>query len=154
MPKKLTLSYSINNAEIDIENIEDDEIKAAALKMKELVEANDYDGANKAAPKIDFEFNAENMDSGWEDYLVNPHVNFTINNEDDLFLRVEDDALKLDVLCQFEIEIKDGVKPEKFQQWLDDDGGWMACTAASDWSYLEDEGGNLFALGVKRKPKK
>jgi len=150
MPKTLTMSYTIDNAEIDIENIEDDEIKAKAIKMKELVESKDFDEANKIAPKIDFEFNAENMDSDWEPYLQSPYVNLVINNEDDLFLRIEDGALKLDVSFQFEIQIKDGVKPEKFQEWLDDNGGWMACNVASDWSYIQDEGGNFFALGVKR----
>ena len=154
MPKKLQMHYRLSNAEIDLDSIESDDVKEIVLKMKSLIEKNDYDGANSIAPSIDFEFNAENMDTDWKPFLDNPHVNLTINNEDDLFLRIEDDALKIDIEFGFEIEIKDDAKPEKFQEWLDENGGWMACNAAGEWSYTQDEGGELWALGVKRKRRK
>lgn len=154
MSKKLAMHYRLENAKIDTDSIEDDSTKKLLDKMKALILKDDYDGAQALAPRIDFEFNAENMDSDWSSFLNSPHVSLQINNEDDLFLRVEDNALKLDVEFGFELTLKEGVKPEKFQEWLDDNGGWMACTAAGDWTYADDEGGELWALGVKRKPRK
>jgi hypothetical protein len=154
MSNKYDLCYDIEGSVIDLESPESEETKEVLKKIIELYKAEKYAESDALKPPMSFEFNAENMDSDYSDWLVNPHVYIDLDPEGDngtVSMIYMDDQLKLHGRVRFEIELKEGVKPEKFQTWLEDNGGWAACSVLGDWSCTEDEGGDLFVVGIKRK---
>lgn len=154
MGKKYIMNYSLERATIDYDSIELEETKNKLEKFKIAFEAGKYEEADKELPPMSFEFNAENMDSDYSAWLENPYINIELNQSDDNILPgavFEDGLCKIVVNIMFEIELKNGVKPEKFQEWIDENGGWQACSILGDWLYSDDQGGDLYILGVKRK---
>jgi hypothetical protein len=156
MGKKHLLHYSLNRAVVDYDSIEEEETKECFEKFKILFETTGIKPIEKvkALPPMTFEFNAENMDSDYSDWLEEPFVSIDLSPASDLTSPgaiYEDGLIKIQNHIVFEVELKNGVKPEKFQEWIEDNGGWQACSIIGDWSYSEDEGGDLYVLGIKRK---
>jgi hypothetical protein len=156
MGKKHLMHYSLNRAVIDFDSIEEDETRECFENFKVLFETKGSKSIDrdKALPPMSFEFNAENMDSDYSDWIENPFISIDLSPEIENIepgAVYEDGLFKIDVDIVFEIELKNGVKPEKFQEWIEDNGGWQACSIIGDWSYTEDEGGDLYVLGIKRK---
>jgi hypothetical protein len=153
MGKKHICRYTLKRATIDIENIESKETKDALYKAMALYNEGKFEEADDVVPGTTFEFNAENMDSDFSEYLENPFISFEIDQSNDNYtvgIVVEDGLIKLDADIMFEIELKAGKKPEKFQEWLEDNGGWAACSILADWSYTDDQGGDFYIFGIKR----
>ena len=154
MSNKYDMCYDIKKAIIDLDSPESEETKEALKKVIEFFKVEKYAESHDSKPPMSFEFNAENMDSDYSEWLVNPHVYIDLDPNGDngtVNMIYEDGQLKLDGRVNFEVELKDGVKPEKFQTWLEDNGGWAACSVMGDWSYTDDEGGDMFVVGIKRK---
>jgi hypothetical protein len=156
MGKKYSMHYSLDRAVVDYNSIEEEETKECFQKFKIIYERNGSQPIEweTALPPMMFEFNAENMDSDYSDWLENPFVSIELSPGKELAepgAIYEDELIKIQVNVVFEVELKNGVKPEKFQEWIEDNGGWQACSIIGDWSYTEDDGGDLYVMGIKRK---
>lgn len=154
MGKKYTMHYSLDRASIDYDSIENESTKECLENFKNECIARRFGTADKKLPPMSFEFNAANMDSDYSEWLENPDISFDLDSENQNIepgAFYEDELFKINVNIMFEVELKAGVKPEKFQEWIEDNGGWQACSILGDWSYTDDMGGDLYILGIKRK---
>ena len=61
---KAKMKWSIKRAAINLNDIEDEDTKAALSEVQQLVKKNKVDEAILRLPQIDFEFDAESMDTG------------------------------------------------------------------------------------------
>jgi hypothetical protein len=147
MSQKIMMNYRIDSAVIDIDSIEDQDTKLSIEEIIELHKSGEHDEANNnRLPAMYFEFNAENMDSDCDVWMNESSIYFDIdfsNTNHTVSTTYEDDQLKLSASVTFEVELKEGVNPEEFQEWLDENGGWAACSISGEWSYTEDDGGSF-----------
>ena len=134
---------------VNFEEIEDEDTKEALDKVRALCAKNKFDEAVKSLPEIDFEFDADAMDSDPSDYFTNSKYSFTVNPKAkscSIKAGLEEGNLILSIAVVFEIEVSDGIDVDEFNEWLSDNGGWSAGTAAGSWGYSADDGGDCLVV--------
>ena len=52
----------------------------------------------------------------------------------------------LTVILIFEMSLVAGVSADELDEWLSDNGGWAAASAAGQWQYSEDDGGSFASV--------
>jgi hypothetical protein len=141
----LNLNWSIKRAVVNFEDIEDEDTKTTLEKVLALCAAKKNEEAVKSLPSIDFEFDAESMDSDASEYFEETSYAFELDkkNKNYKIQAGEDNGnLILSISVVFEVKVNDGIDVDAFNEWLSDNGGWSAGNAAGMWSYSEDDGGD------------
>ena len=142
---KIKLEFSIQRAEINVDDIEDDDVKEKLDNVIALVKAKKNDDAVKALPTLTFEWSWSNGDADPSDYFVDTDdISLELNTQNStLQVGVSNDSLVLTSSVFFELDIKEDVDPDDVQDWLDENSMVYCGFVAGGWSYNGDEGTSI-----------
>lgn len=143
---RVLVEWSIKRAAINVEEIEDEETRSAINSVIQLCKEEKYEEAVGMLPEINFEFDSGSMDSSPDAYLAEGVDSFVVdpsNPRHSLRVGVDGDRLILSIAVIFEMSLVAGVTADELDEWLTDNGGWAAATAAGQWQYSEDDGGSF-----------
>lgn len=146
---KAKMKWSIKRAAINLNDIEDEDTKAALSEVQQLVKKNKVDEAILRLPQIDFEFDAESMDTDPSDYFIKTNYSFIVdrsNKNHQIRIGMDGKRIIISISVVFEVKIHDGISPADFDTWLSENGGWYAGYAAGQWSYTDDDGGECHLI--------
>lgn len=147
----MPFEWKMENGMVDLDSIESPDVRAALEKVRKLASAKEYDEAVAALPKMEFEFNTENLDLDPSSYLSegadvafpldpnNPHHSIEVD--------LHDGNLVITVTVVFDLPVKLGIDPTEANEWLMENGGYAAGYASGGWGYSGDEGGHLLCIG-------
>ena len=142
---KIKLEFSIQRAEINMDDIEDDDVKKKLDNVIALVKAKKNDDAVKALPTLTFEWAWSNGDADPSDYFADTDdISLELNTQNStLQVGVSNSSLVLTCSVFFELEIKEDINPDDVQDWLDENSMVYCGFVAGGWSYNGDEGTSI-----------
>ena len=146
---RILVEWSIKRAAINVEEIEDEETKSAINNVIKLCKKKRFEEAVAVLPEINFEFDSGNMDSSPDDYLAESVDSFIVdpsNPNHSIRVGMDGNKLILTIAVIFEMSLVSGVTADDLDEWLSENGGWAAATAAGQWWYLEDDGGSFATI--------
>jgi hypothetical protein len=157
---RILVEWSIKRAAVNVEEIEDKQTKSAINNVIKLCKKKRFEEAVAVLPEINFEFDSGNMDSSPDDYLAESVDSFIVdpgNPNHSIRVGMDGNKLILTIAVIFEMSLVSGVTADDLDEWLSENGGWAAATAAGQWWYLEDDGGSFATVksitSVDSKPK-
>ena len=146
---RVLVEWSIKRAAVNVEEIEDEETRNAINNVIRLCKEEKYEEAVGMLPAINFEFDLGNMDSSPDAYLAEGVDSFVVdpsNPRHSLRVGLDGDRLILSIAVIFEMSLVAAVTADEIDEWLSDNGGWAAGTAAGQWQYSEDDGGSFASV--------
>jgi hypothetical protein len=143
----MSFEWRMDNGEINMNDVEDDDVRAALKSALKLAKAKKFEEAVRALPSMDFEYNFSNLDSDASEYFAETDgISFQLDLSDPkhiIQVGVSGNKLNLSVTVLFDVPVKAGLNVDDLNGWLADNGGYAAGFAAGGWSYNGDEGGHM-----------
>jgi hypothetical protein len=146
----MSFEWRMDNGEINMNDVEDDDVRAALKSALKLAKAKKFEEAVRALPSMDFEYNFSNLDSDASEYFAETDgISFQLDPSDPkhiIQVGVSGNKLNLSVTVLFDVPVKAGLNADELNGWLGDNGGYAAGFATGGWSYNGDEGGHMLSI--------
>lgn len=143
--------FQIKRGVVDEGEIEDDEIRDLANKLKDLCDnENHEEAARLLLPQLSFEFSPDELDGDPDEFFSDlDYIEIECNTSNTSVKVGVDEVLVVTVSVQFEIPLNGGISTTDLSEYLPDSGAWAAASVSPGWGYAESDGENVWFLGIK-----
>ena len=149
---KAILEFQIKRGVVDMDSIEDDDVKASAEKCLKLCKAKKYSEAVEILfPLMSFEWIWGNSDGDAGDVFEEIDGIFFECNKENTSLQVgeSDGNLVITGTAIFQVAINDGISADEITEWLDTNSAYACGCLSGGWGYSVSDGDNVFFNKIK-----
>jgi hypothetical protein len=149
---KASLEFKIKRGVVDMDSIEDDEVKATAEKCLKLCKAKkNSEAVDILLPLMSFEWSWGSCDGDASDVFEETDDIFFECNKKNTSLQVgeTDGTLIITASAMFQVAVRDGVSADEITEWLDNNSAYACGWLSGGWGYSGSDGDNVIVTKVK-----
>jgi len=149
---KARLEFQIKRGVVDVDSIEDDEVKATVEKCLKLCKVKkNSEAVELLLPIMSFEWSWGSCDGDAADVFEDTDDIFFECNEKNTSLQVgeSDGDLLITSSAMFEVALRDGLSADEITEWLDDNSAYACGWLSGGWGYSGSDGDNVVVTKVK-----
>jgi hypothetical protein len=144
--KKANLEFQIKRGVVDIESIEDEEVKATVQQCLKLCKAKKYEeAADLLHQTMSFEWSWSACDGDASDIFEDTEDIFFECSSKNSSLKVGEDNgdLVITAWAAFQVPVKDGISADEISEWLNDNSAYACGWLSGGWGYLGSDEDNV-----------
>jgi hypothetical protein len=149
---KASLEFQIKRGVVDIESIEDGDVKSKVEKCLKLCKAKKQSEAvDILLPLMSFEWSWGSCDGDAGDVFEGTDDIFFECNKKNTSLQVgeSDGNLLITASAMFQAAVQDSMSADEITQWLDDNSAYACGWLSGGWGYSGSDGDNVIVTKVK-----